>query len=190
MNLGGSHTVAGELDAAYARSAAERFDGRTHPEGHDGVAALLTALANLATGAVDLTVSGTNIRLNLSPESAAGLGRILISEAARSAAVWTGAGAPRGDQDGQAAGVSREQLEVLAGRLQGLARRHVGDAARTDEAAAQAHHGHAGAYLRAAAELTALIAGDPAGGEGLDGDLPGEEEDDVGFEGEFDAGPE
>jgi hypothetical protein len=32
---------------------------------------------------VDVTIGGTNIRLNLSPESADGLGRILIHQAQR-----------------------------------------------------------------------------------------------------------
>lgn len=78
------HKVPTELDAAYARNVDERFDGLTHPEGHDGVPAVIDAWAvPEGYGGVDLTISETNIRLNLTPQAADALGRILIREAAR-----------------------------------------------------------------------------------------------------------
>jgi hypothetical protein len=78
-----AHTVPGELDAAYARSTGDRFDGLTHPDGHDGVATAIDVWADLAIGTVDVTIGQTNIRLNLTPAAADALGRMLISEAAR-----------------------------------------------------------------------------------------------------------
>jgi hypothetical protein len=47
------------------------------------VPTLIDTWADLEIGTVDVTIGGTNIRLNLSPQSAAGLGQILIREAAR-----------------------------------------------------------------------------------------------------------
>jgi hypothetical protein len=44
---------------------------------------LIEAWADPAIGTVDVTIAGTNIRVNLTPQSADGLGRILIGEAAR-----------------------------------------------------------------------------------------------------------
>lgn len=86
MNLdpADEHKVPAELDAAYARNVGERFDGTVHPEGHDGVPAVVDARAvTEGYGGVDLTISETNIRLNLTPEDADALGRILVREASR-----------------------------------------------------------------------------------------------------------
>ena len=86
------HVVRCELDAAYTRNVTERFDGLTHPDGHDGVETLVDAWADPDLGWVDLTVPDAGIRLNIGAEQAQRLGFILIAESvrARQDPAWDG----------------------------------------------------------------------------------------------------
>jgi len=77
------HVVRCELDAAYTRNVTERFDGLTHPDGHDGVETLVDAWACPEVNWVDLTIPDAGIRLNVSPDEALRLGFILITESVR-----------------------------------------------------------------------------------------------------------
>lgn len=83
MSAPDGHQVECELDAAYTRNVAERFDGLAHPEGHDGVGTLVSVWGDDELGHVDFTIPDAGIRLNIDPDYAETIGCLLIAEAAR-----------------------------------------------------------------------------------------------------------
>jgi hypothetical protein len=76
------HQVAVFLDAAYAR-ACPPHDGARNGRGGDDVPVLVQVWAHPETGSVEVTIDGTNVRLDLPPGTARWLAGELAAEAAK-----------------------------------------------------------------------------------------------------------